>query len=309
MKKTVFAIMLALPLILSEAFGEQSIEVQSRNALTIAKAKEHFGRHFLGAEAIERAFGYKVDENAFPFPLSAEEIDLLDTSDWMVILQVDTLKGHRATIKFMQNSGGTKTCDGYPCIGQTLFGIEKESFYMDDAPRAGWKIVTRENIPESTSLNYSDQTKKLEEYIGGSKILTDNETLRGKYARAAERFRKIEKPGIDALLSPKKQTPVDSVQAQSSRAALKLAAVEINLSSRETAVEVFYRMLLCLAQNKERIFEDSYVMTSSMTADNRFVSIGTFIIDGVAITAAAPGYKSKNGGVTCSRMLTTFQQP
>ncbi len=290
------------------------ITATDSNALLIAKAKERFGRNFLGADAINNAFKLteptdKVNENAYIFPLTLQEIEMFDTARWIVILQVNTIKGHPTTIKYMESSGGKTTCGGYQCIGDMDKGLKEEFFYYGETLEAGYKIVSKKNIPESFNEDYSDQTKKLEQFIGEDEILAGNELLRARYIAAAEEFRHDQKPVIDALMNPKKQTLKDSADAQLCRAAQQLAAVQINISARERAVDVFYRMILYLAQNKVRLFEDTYVWTRSMTADCRFIGIGGFIQTGMAITAVAVNDKGKNGGTTCFRALSTFHQP
>lgn len=310
MKKILFAMALALPLIFTVALAERPVATQSPNELLIAKAKAKFGRNFLGAEAIKLTYhDSTIDENAYPFPLTETEIDALDTADNIIYLRVSKINGHDATIKYLASFAGPRSCGDGPCIGLAFPGYEDETFFKEEALPDGWVIVTKENVAGSYNQDYCDQTKKLEEHLGGSGIIPLAGDLRTKYVVAAEKFRSTEKPAIDLLLSPKKGTPQDSIVAQRKRASDKLAQTEINVSARELAVEVFYRRQMYLFMNNEHLFPDTYVWTRSMTADGRFVAIGASMENGIAMSAAHPNQKSKNGGVTCSRSAAAFQNP
>lgn len=279
----------------------RSPELVDTTAVTIADAKRMFGADMIGPEAYA-AFGVALDSVSIE-PLRFTQTQCKNAMDqgMMLVYFTDSLGGVPLTMHEMHRLLGGFSTDTLPLFFTDMRRAinEKQSFYMQEVPRKGWRFVSSMNITGSSNQNYLEQTQMLVSYVGSSSILFSG--TRNSYDRfrmAADTFYNLEKPKIASLLPAKKKELPDTAKLRDASA--RLAVLPINVSCRETAVELVCRMILCLQQNKVRLLPEAHAYTSSRASDGTFVCVGPFMLDGINFDFVYPNEKRPFLGTTAS---------
>ncbi len=266
--------------------------------VSLEEAEKIFGKDFLGPKAVEQVFKIPLVESAMPsIPFSREELERAKELGQQLIYQVETMKTgddpfgspeiEPLTLEVMRgNFAGTT--DQKPIFYEQDWYVE-EDFYKNEKPRLGWKLVLKDVIPDSTSKNYIQQTEVLISYL-------KNETFKG---------RELPKEYTDAIVEFEEQKAaiVERIKGDEWQdAAPWLADLAITKLTRESPVEVMYRLILNESVNKEKLLPSKYTWTSGRGLNGKLVFVGYFASDGANVGSYPPGRSDSYLGVSFSRM-------
>ena len=253
--------------------GERQGEVSLTEADTL------FRKNFFGPEAIRETFGFTLD--AIPaIPFSKQELQRAEKEGALLILQIDKLAdGTPLTGEVVHQRFG-KQQDGNKFLYDTDW-YKDEDFFIKESPRSGWRLVTPELLPNSTSKNYYDQTQLL---------VSEVEALDRGYVD-------------DAVLewSQKKDALKSLMDTDWKEASKQLAQLEINQLFRESFVEVMYRLKLVNQTWGKNLLPNKYTWTNSRTSDGDLVFVGFFGAGGARVDGDDPRDVNDNLGVSFSR--------
>lgn len=279
--------------------------------MSVTDARSLFGSDMIGPDAYA-AFGVELD-SASILPLRFTRAQCVKAESYGMMLVYftdsvcvrDTSNSNSSIVKvpltvqlMYQLLGGFST-DALPLFFTDMTRAVNQLFYTTETSHKGWRFVSKTIIDGSSNQNYLEQTQALMAYVGASDILfSGNTDAYQRFKVAADTFNNLEKPKIASLLQTKKKETPDTMNLQ--RAGMRLAALPINASCRETAVELVCRMILYLKQNKVRLFSDTYVLTGSRTSDGTFVRIGPFMLDGINVDVSYPDERRIGWGTTAS---------
>lgn len=125
----------------------------------LEQAKDIFGSDFIGPVEIKAAFGTAVETEDVPaIPFSLVELEQAKELGQMLILR------QPLTMKQIGEALGDKVKDEGKVFYDTDW-CKEEKFYTEDAAKAGWALVSKEVVPNSTDKNYLDQTDLLVDYL------------------------------------------------------------------------------------------------------------------------------------------------
>ena len=249
------------------------------------EAKEILGKDFLGPEAIKSAFGVEMEEIP-EIPFSKEELEKAKELNQQLVLYADKAPdGKPLTGEKLLELTDNKTSDGRNLFYDTDW-YKNEDFFTKEVPRAGWKLVSKETIPDSTSKKYVEQTETIVSYLKG-KVFKD-QPLPEEYQKAINEF------------NAKKQELVKLLNSNWQKAAEELENLEITKLTRETPIEVLYRLALNERENKKRLLPN-YSWTFRRSSNGKLVYVGDFDSDGVIVNGSGPGFSSGILGVSFSR--------
>ncbi len=194
-----------------------------------------YGEAFFGPEEVEATFRFKLNaEQIPPVPFTKEQLEKAKELGMNLVLQVGkTPSGDALTIKKMLAILGNLT----PAVGvppnlhMDSSWAETDNVGAKDAPRLGWKLVTKDFIPDSTNKNYLEQTEKIIDFVK-NKLYSGKEPSK-RFADAIKDF-EAKKPELARLLSERKFGDFTQM----------LTACYINNLTRELPCEVVYRSLL-----------------------------------------------------------------
>ena len=254
----------------------------------IDQAKEILGEDVFGPEAVTEAFGITVESESVPaIPFSKEELERAKELGQMLLLRVDkTSDGTPLTMKKIGETLGGKVKDDGKVFYDTDW-YKEEKFYTEDAPEAGWALVSKDLAPDSTSKNYLEQTElligQLNESFGGA------ENLPEEYVGAVEEYVKA-KDEIAGL-----------IDSDWEKAAEKLEGLQINQLLRQSPSEALYDLTLYFQNTGERLLGDKYTWTKRRYSVGNLVRVGRFESDGVDVYGDRPDDSGDNLGVSFSR--------
>ncbi len=234
------------------------------------EAKEILGQDFLGPEALKSAFGIEMEEIP-EIPLTKEELEKAKELNQQLILYADKANGKPLTGKKLFNLTGNKTSDGKKLFYDTDW-YKNEDFFTKETPKAGWKLVSKETIPDSTSKNYLEQTETIVSYLQ-VKVFQDK-PLPEEYQKAITEFN-AKKEKLKKLLS-----------SDWEKAAEELENLAITKLTRETPIETIYRLALNERENKKRLLSN-YSWTSR-SSYGELVIVGGFDSSGVGVSSSRP---------------------
>jgi len=255
------------------------------------RAREIVGKeNFVGPPEIQIAFGFEPELSTVPeIPFTEDDLEKAKELEQMLVLRVDKASdGSSLTMQKIKEITGNKVKDG----GEVFYDqgwYEDEEFYTGETVKAGWALVSKEFIPESTSKNYLEQTEVAIDYL-------QNQVFAGKplpkeYQDAIDEF-ESQKTEIAGLLGSDWQS-----------ASEKLAKLSITGLTRQSPVEAIYDLATHFQNTEERLLPDAYSWTSKRDSDGDLVVVGYFKSDGVNVSYDSPGYRNGNLGVSFSRSL------
>jgi hypothetical protein len=151
---------------------------------------------------------------------------------------------------------------------------KNDPFFKDEAPAAGWALVSRDVVPNTASKNFLLQTLELVKYLR-------NETFKGldlpkKYVDAIAQF-DAAKAGIAVMLSMDRK-----------KAAEMLEALDVTSLVRQSPAEAAYDAILVYDQTKVRHLPGIYTWTSRRSAGGFLVYVGDFDPDGLLVNGRDP---------------------
>ena len=261
--------------------------------VSLGQAQEIMGADFLGAEAVEKTFGF-MPEDVPPIPFSASELERARELNQFLELRID------------------KTADGQPLNMEKMYKLLQPEFtagnngrilnshgkadswyksesFLKDTPRASWVLVSKDVIPDSLSKNFLQQTEVITNYL-------KNEVFKGQelpdvYKEAVEEF-EAKKAGIAAILTSNWQ-----------EAAKQLSELKINQLTRQLPVETMYDFVMYFKNNKKRLLEGKYTWTYRRASAGGLVLVGYFASGGASVGLWTPADVGGIRGVVFSRSL------
>ena len=254
----------------------------------IERAREVLGQDVLGPEQVKKAFGIELDPDEVPdIPFSKEELERAKELGQMLVLRLDrTTDGETLT---MEKLNSLPQPQGQLKLLWDPGWYQDEHFYTQEAPKAGWALVTKDLIPGSTRKNYVEQTELLVAYLKDS--VFRGQKMPNEYQEAIEEFEKQSK-------DLKELTDKDWQKAAERFEQLKLTQL-----TRQTPVEAIYDLALVRGANDEQLLENIYTWTSRRYSDVGLVNVGSFDPRGVYVDGDRPDDRGDDLGVSFSRNL------
>jgi hypothetical protein len=245
---------------------------------------------FFGPEEIKTALGIEGEIDIPEIPFSKAELERAKELDQFLIL--------RMPMSMQQINGqlGGKVKDGQkltysfnPETGKLEDNCwyKDEGFYIAEQTRAGWALVSKELVPNTTSKNYLEQTQELVEYLA-NRVFAPG-PMPTEYKEAISEF--LEQKGIiEGLLNS------DWKQASEMLTNLKITKL-----TRQNPAETLYDLAVYFQTTGERLLPNVYTWTSRRDSSGRLVLVGDFDSDGVDVSGALPGGSDDGLGVSFSR--------
>jgi hypothetical protein len=303
MKKLFFALLLAVIGMgaVTTYSGEACATPNPDNALaTYAFADSLFGKDFLDTAAYYAATGEHINPNeVMPIGFTRDQLRAGHALGEQLIFRKKGCTMDMLAAKY-------RTMHHTDLIDGSVEKLKLEAFFISETTEGGWYLVTKDIIPRTTEMNYLSQTERLRVYIADNSIFWDDGSMadidakvepnyEDAYLQAAHAFdaamgeitshlsRGAGKKGIRDTLELQKATEV-------------LFNLAINMSCRESAVDVFYREMLYYTKNKSPLFVNTYTWTKSRSADNQFIEVGGFRT-GIRIGMDFPSAENADCGV------------
>ena len=257
---------------------------------TLIEAKEIMGNLMLGKEEVRKVFNYEGEIP--PIQFSKTELENAKRLNQMLVLQVPSmvkdLGGEQIPISLKNlKEKFPKSADG-----KTMFynqdWYDKEDFILG-TPKLGWKLTSKENIPNTTNNNYLEQTQNMVDYLK-NEVFKD-QLLPDIYISAIKQFEN-ELSNLHSL-----------IDSDSKKAGEMLEKLEITKLTRESPIEVLYRMILNDQNGQGNLLPSSYTWTGRLDSGGGFVPVGDFVGNGVSVYSDSPDRRDDVLGVSFSRSV------
>ncbi|MBI3685141.1 hypothetical protein HY250_01935 [Candidatus Azambacteria bacterium] len=284
---------------MKRAQGKETI-----SGIEFQEARELLGEDLIGPEEIEKTWGVRP-EDVPEIPFSREELERAKEMGQMLVLRVE------------------KTEDGKPMSLEVMIDIIQKRWnkegkgkllYTDDeyknwkertgadfsqkAPRAGWTLVSRELLPQSTSKNYAQQTELMVAYLKDT-VFKDME-IPEEYEEAFQEWEQAKQ--TDKNIQELLRNP-DNPKYDWQQAAKELAELKITQLTRQSIQETIYDLALYYDKNGERLLPNVYTWSNSRSPEGELVDLGEFDAEGVDAGRWAPSRRVDDLGVLLSRRL------
>lgn len=264
-------------------------ETAGEGLSTIEQAQEIMKENFLGPEAIQKTFGF-TPENIPAIPFSPEELEKAKELNQILILQVEKDEnGNEFGMKAVVDKLQDKTSDNNDLM-RSIDWYKNEKFFTEPGTiRGGWKLVSKENIADTSSKNYLEQTEALIfHYV--SSVVGVGVNMPQEYSEAIDEFN-AERTAIAAI-----------IDSDWKLAGEKLANLKITELLRETAAETFYRLAIQQKVNSDRLLPSTVSWSFSRGSDGHFVYVGLFDSGGVSVNGNTARLRNAALGSVFSRM-------
>ncbi|MBF8280358.1 MAG: AAA 5 protein [Candidatus Magasanikbacteria bacterium] len=270
------------------------------NEVSLERAAEIMGSDFLGQEAVEATFGIKLDTKEIPeIPFSEADLELAKELGQFLVLRVDKTSDHAPlTMKKMNKLLGDKFEKGKK--GKVLYKVDwypNEKFYKTDTSEVRWALTSKENIPNSTSKNYLQQTQELVRYVI-DEVFKDSAARPQEYQDAIDEFERYYAQNFQGKSDSEIQVLLES--SDWPKYAQKLGDLKINQLTRQSPTEVLYDLLMYFETNS-RLLEDKFTWTNRRSSGGGLVLVGRFDAGGALVSDRAPGDSDVGLGVSFSR--------
>ena len=265
--------------------------------LSFEEVEHLLGKDFFGPKATEKIFGVKP-ETVPDIPFSKEELERAKELGQQLIFYTDFMAGKAGssgpvTLENMRTIF-TKSHDGekvFASHGSDDFWYKNEDFFKKEKPRTGWRLTSKDLIPDSTSKNYIEQTDVLIGHLQNT--VFKGMELPKQYADAIAQWKK-KRAEIEPLAK-------SSEGSEWKRGSQMLADLAITKLTRELPVEVMYRLVLNDQQNKDKPLPSTYTWTASRGSGGDLVDVGCFDAGGTYVDGAGPRLSNDSLGVSFSR--------
>ncbi len=267
------------------------------------EAKEIMGANFFGPEEVKAALGLQFKEKIPDIHFSKEIIEKLKDTHQLILYggnEVELAGGFMG--RFLDVEGkrlyemlGDKKKDGTKLLNDTDW-YKAEKFFTQDAPKLGWKLVSKELIPNSTSKNYLEQTSVLADYVRA--MYDDDSKAPDEVKDALLEWNRL-KHDPQKFAELQKNT-VSAEEAEWKSAASTLESLKLTQLFRESFIEWFYRTALNERATGERLLPNKYSWTKSRASDGHFVNAGNFDDDGGYVNGNRPGHSISHVGCAFS---------
>jgi len=273
---------------MKRAKGQETI-----SGIEFQEAKELLGEDLIGPEEIEKTWGVRP-EDVPEIPFSRKELERAKEMGQMLVLRVEkTEDGKPMSMEAMntilakrwekEKKGGLlNTADGWK-------GVTGSKDFSEVAPRAGWALISKELLKDSTSTNYIEQTDVIIKALR-EQAFKDME-MPEEYEEAIREF-EANKGRLTKLMSENWQ-----------QAAKELAELKITQLTRQSIQETIYDLALYYDKNGKRLLPNVYTWSNSRSTGGRLVGLGDFGAEGVRGGRWTPDGRGGDLGVLLSRRL------
>lgn len=264
--------------------------------VSLEEAEKIFGQDFLGPKAVEAVFTIPLAESAIvPIPFSREELENAKALGQQLIFQahammtdynpidgniVEAITLKNLKERFVVASDGNATW-----YEQNWYN--NEEFFSEKMPQPCWRLTSKDVIHGSNGKNYLEQTEILISHLRNEVFMGIE--LPKQYAEAIEEFER------------EKELIAECMKKDWKEASHWLASLKITKLTRETPVEVMYRLILQEQTNKKRSLSNRFTWTSRCSLSGELVFVGHFNSDGVVVTNNVPDLSYITNGVCFSR--------
>ena len=246
-----------------------------------------------GPEAIKTTWDRDLAPHEIPpLPYTREQLEGAKRMNMMLVLHIDRdAQGNPLTGKRMNEIVQPKlTAAGK---GKLLYDTDRyaqEPFYTTATSKPEWTLVTRDILPNSTYLDYADQTKLLRDTLSAQLGLTQAE--KDAIAEAD-----------DATLARLKQDASSNDESIWKPAAQALAALKVNQNHRRSLPDALFDQATLLETQDARLFNGQalYDWTNDQVSDGYLVHVGSANSGGVSVNRWDPKDRSGDMGVSFSR--------
>ena len=290
---------------IKRAKGQETI-----SGIEFQEAKELFGEDFIGPEEIEKTWGVRPEEIP-DIPFSREELERAKEMGQMLVLRVDRTEDGKPMSLEAMNDIIQKRWDEEG-KGKLLYTTNEYknwkkrtgADFSQKAPRAGWALVSKKLLPQSTSKNYAQQTELMVARLKDN-VFKDME-IPEEYEEAFQEWEQVKQKNknIQELLRNPDNPKYDWQQA-----AKELVKLKITQLTRQSIQEIIYDLALDYDKNGKRLLPNVYTWSNSCSAngtdgtDGYLVNLGYFDAEGGVGNGWTPGYRLGNLGVLLSRRL------
>lgn len=225
--------------------------------------------------------------------LTPEEVLLKQTRKRgeVCIYRLDKIDGQPLTMHWMVEALQLKFDQagwGRILFGPSLEWCQDQAFFMEDTPRPGLALVSREPIPGSTNQNHWRQTELLARLVG-------------------DVYKKRKVPDLyrDALTEwGEDRDRLNRILTSDWQGAAKgLAGLLMNELFREKPVESLCGVLIPFMNTGERRLVDLCTWTNAISSDGRLVYFGRFTPGGAGVVGWDPRYGRPYLGVCSNRSI------
>ncbi|TAK95197.1 hypothetical protein EPO05_04920 [Patescibacteria group bacterium] len=256
--------------------------------VSFEQAEVILGQDFLGAKAIEKAFGFKLETRDIPpIPFKKAELERAKELGQFLILRIGKDKyGQPLTTRNVRDALREQFDQaGY---GKVTFSLEyNEPFWEADPIQPRWALVSAKTIPDSAEQNYFRQTQNIVAYIRDEVFAGQSMPFRYQqaikefedYAFAYPEFVRLHDDGLSEILDGRGRL----------KYAKEMSALQINQLARQTPAEAIYDIAVYLLTNDQRLLADGATWTNRLAANGKLVSVGAFTDAGAAIAERSPG--------------------
>ena len=267
---------------------------EKHETIEFREAKELFGKDFLGPEEIEKTWGVHL-EDIPEVPFSREELERAKEMGQMLVLRVEkTEDGKPMSLQAMneilakrwekEKKGGLlNSAEGW------RDRVSGSKDFAEVAPRAGWALISKELLANSTSKNYIEQTEVIIKTLR-EQAFKDME-MPEEYEEAIQEF-EANKGRLTKLISENWQ-----------QAAKELSELKISQLTRGSIQETIYDLALYYDKNGKRLLPNVYTWSNSRSSVGGLVDLGGFDARGVGGDRWTPDYRNGSLGVLLSRRL------
>ncbi|GEM_PF-3147887 len=278
--------------------GKLPPEARENLEQNLERAREYLGKeNVYGPVEVRTAFDIDLDPTEIPpITYSDEEFEKAKKLGMMLVLRVSKdNEGNDLTGTRLHEIAQERftSQDGIALLDTSEY--RNETFFTKENPKLEWKLVTREALPNSTEMNYLEQTKLLRDKLKDNGWLTSAEEAECTNEELAE---------LQAILNEHWQ------QNQQKDVALLLANLLITLNHRRTFVQAFYDTLLVFLASEghtDRLlgpiagWEALDDWTATRSSKGELVSFGRFSAVGAIVRDWAPDDKYGFRGSYLSR--------
>lgn len=256
--------------------------------VTLAEAERILGReNLLGYKEVKDVFG--VDRTD-PIPFSRTDLETAKRLGQQLVLYTDEMKmmtggrltGKRetlgpVTLKNLKEKF-TKAHDDKPMVYPQDW-YNNEDFYKSEKPRAGWRLTSVDVVPGSTSKNYVQQTEVLIDHL--KKEVFKGSAMPREYQTAIAEF--------DRQKADLSRLAVSDTESEWKEATRRLSELAITKLTRESPIEVMYRLALNDQARQKKQLPSMYTWTGRRRSDGGLVCVGGFGGDGARVATTGRG--------------------
>ena len=246
------------------------------------------GTDCLGAPEVEQVLKVKL-QNVPPIPFTKAELTRArELGQFLILFVPKNSSGESLTMKGLYEQLNNELGDG----GKLLYEVSwygGEVFFTTDpiVTEPTWKLVSREEIPDSASENYLGQTQAIVDYVIGQ--VYQGEELPTLYQEAITEF-EARKADLEKLM-----------ESDWKAAAEQLAALKVNQLFRLSPGQTLYTIAVYEGVNHERLLAGMYSWSASRASGGGLVCVGNADRRAASVFGCDPRFSISNLGVVFSR--------